>query len=429
MSRGILSYVPTVSALFGDDATILREVDFQLLLIANLVAPLGTALISPLLGSLQGPFGATDATIGLMMTAFTAPAVVVIPLAGATADYYGRKPLLVLGLLLFSVAGISMALTTDYLLVLGLRFCQGLGFAAVTPTIITSIGDLYTGSAEAAGQGFRFAASGFTQTLFPLVGGLLVTIAWQYPLFLYAIGLPIALVLAKYFEEPATEAGNDEPSIREEYVRDLLGLVSQPRVAAILVVRTIPVFLYITFMTYISLLVGQNMGGTPSEAGALVALASVTYAGSATQMGRVSVFFRGRVWLLTAATLFMTAGLVTIAFAQSIGIAALGVLALGLGFGVALSLLRSVVTGFAPTELRGGLVSSAESLGRLSATVAPVVIGVLISTVGDALGGTAALQTTIAGVAVVAGIIGVSSLGIALLAPTVVGKNKPMSCD
>lgn len=419
----------TASTLFGEDASILQEADFQLLLLANIVAPLGTALVSPLLDSLQHPYGASDVTIGLMMTAFTAPAVVVIPLVGVLADYHGRKFLLVLGLFLFSIAGVAMAFTTDFLVILGLRFCQGIGFAAVTPTIITSIGDLYTGSTEATGQGFRFASSGLTQTLFPLIGGLLVVIAWQYPLFLYAIGIPIALILAVYFEEPADNVAVNQSSAREGYIWELLGLVSHPRIAAILVVRTIPVFLYITFMTYISLLVGQNMGGSPGEAGALVALASVAYAGSATQTGRASVLFKGRAWLLIVATIFMTVGLGTTALAPSVTIAALGVLALGLGFGVALSLIRSIVTGFAPTDLRGGLVSLSEAFGRLSATIAPVVVGALIGVVGDSVDGISALQTTIVGVAAMAGLLGLISLVIALVSPSIEDKTDSTVCD
>jgi len=96
-----LGDVPMIQSLFGEKAAVLRDTNFQLLLLANLVAPLGTALISPLLESLQHPYGATDATIGLLMTVFTAPSILMIPVVGVLADRYGRKPFLVVGLFVF----------------------------------------------------------------------------------------------------------------------------------------------------------------------------------------------------------------------------------------------------------------------------------------------------------------------------------------
>jgi len=135
----------SIRRLFGDDAEILRDSDFQLLLAANVLGALGTALVSPTLNSLTGPFGVSAADIGLFMSAFTAPAIVMIPLAGLLADRYGRKKVLIVGLLVFGAAGVTIAFTTEFITGVGLRALQGIGFAGITPVIITSIGDMYEG--------------------------------------------------------------------------------------------------------------------------------------------------------------------------------------------------------------------------------------------------------------------------------------------
>ncbi|WP_323173688.1 MFS transporter [Natrialba sp. PRR66] len=406
-----------IQSLFGEKAAVLRDTNFQFLLLANLVAPLGTALLSPLLESLQQPYGATDATIGLLMTAFTAPAILVIPAVGVLADRYGRKPFLVVGVLIFSLAGTALAVTTDLRIAMFLRFCQGVSFAAVTPVIITSIGDLYTGRAEATGQGLRFSVSGLSQGLFPFIGGVLVGIAWQYPLLLYAIGIPIAIVLAFAFTEPtdpSREAPSDVDRVdRRTYVRELVTTLLRPRVASILVFRMVPILLYITFMTYVSLLVVRSMGGTAGQAGILVALASVTYAVAATQAGRFSSSFDRRILPLAAAQSLMAAGLVIVAFVPTVTLATVGALALGTGFGLSLSLLRSVATGFASTELRGGLVSVFESVGRLSATTAPIAVGFGIELLDGSVPQTESLQLMVGGIGVVGGLVGITCLVVA----------------
>jgi len=84
-----------MQSAFGDNADILRESNFQLLLLATMFLILGTALVSPMLDTLIEPFGASSVNIGLMISFVTAPAIVVIPVAGVLTDRYGRKPVLI----------------------------------------------------------------------------------------------------------------------------------------------------------------------------------------------------------------------------------------------------------------------------------------------------------------------------------------------
>ena len=46
----------TIETLFGEEAGVLRRSRYQLLLLANINAALGTVLVSPLLEALTGPF-------------------------------------------------------------------------------------------------------------------------------------------------------------------------------------------------------------------------------------------------------------------------------------------------------------------------------------------------------------------------------------
>jgi MFS family permease len=257
----------------------------------------------------------------------------------------------------------------------------------------------------------------------------LVGIAWQLPLFLFAIGIPVALVVAVSFDETKTTEMHSEESERWDYLRKLLDLVSQPRVASVLVLRAIPVFIYILYMTYVSILVVRNMNGSPGTAGALVAIGSLAYAVSASQIGRFDVAFERRSWPLAGALVLMGVGLAVLSFAPNVWIGVLCVVFLGLGFGVGLSLIRSVITEFTQTELRGGLVSLGESLGRLAATVAPVIAGLLIGVFKNSMEATRAVQVTIFAITVVASLVGLIALGVARKSPTVRGQNEPVTGD
>jgi len=274
--------VSSLSAVVGSDADVLQERPFQLLILSNMLPPLGTALLSPVLGSLVGPLGTTETDIGLMMSAFTAPAVVMIPITGMIADRYGRRPVILFGLVWFGAAGTAIALTTSFRVALFLRFLQGIGFAALTPIIITSIGDLYAGTKEATAQGLRFTGSGVSQTVFPLAAGVLVGMAWQYPFFLYAIAFPIAAVVYVWFEEPvdpASTSGDSSQGFREQ-LDGLRSLVRQRRAWTMVIVRGTPNVVWLGFLTYNSIVVVELLGGTPAQAGLLAAVASLSYATS-----------------------------------------------------------------------------------------------------------------------------------------------------
>ena len=405
-----------LSSLIGNGAKVLQERPFQLLFLSNILPPLGTALLSPVLGSLVEPLGTTTANVGLVMSAFTAPAIIGIPIVGIAADRFGRRPVIILGLLCFGATGSAIALTTNFRVVLLLRICQGIGFAALTPIIITSIGDLYTGTKEVTAQGLRFTGSGISQTVFPIGAGIIAGAAWQYPFLLYAVAFPVAAIVYLYFEEPArSEAENPNEKSVSYQLQKLRRLVTQRRAWTTVIARGTPNIVWIGFLTYNSILVTDVLGGTTTEAGLLAALGSLSYATAATQAGRVSNHFSNQVYLLVGMHISMAAGLGIVFIAWRLAVALLGVTIMGIGFGLSLSLYRSMITELAPSSSRGGLVSLAESGGRLTSTVTPIMMGTAIAVLTSWLGFAASVRVVGVSIGLLASTIGVIALLLASL--------------
>jgi ACDE family multidrug resistance protein len=416
--------VVSFSSIAGADSGIVRERPFQLLLLINVLPPLGTALLSPVLGSLVEPLGASTANIGLMMSAFTAPSIAVIPIAGVLSDRYGRRPVLLFGLVWFGLTGTAIAFVSTFAAALALRALQGIGFAALTPIIITSLGDLYTGTKEATAQGLRFTGSGLSQTAFPLAAGVLVGMAWQYPFLLYAVAFPIAAVVYVSFEEPLDEGGDGAEAEgsaagAREQIGDMRALVAHRRAWTMVVARGSANVAWFGFLTYNSILVVDVLGGTPAAAGALAAIASLTYALAATQAGRIAALFDDRLYPLVATNLSMGAGLALTFLAPSLAVAAVGVALMGAGFGLVLSIYRSVITALPPADLRGGLVSLGEGSGRAAATATPVVMGVAVAVATRPLGFEAAVRAVGVGTGLLGGGVGIACLLLMSASPPI----------
>jgi len=199
--------VSRLGSLFGEDADVLGNRNFQLLLLGSLCSPLGESAVSPVLDSLSGAYGVDVARVSLFIAAYTAPAIVVIPFVGALSDRYGRRPILAAGLTLLGLAGLALPLTTDFRVALVLRGLQGIGYCGIGPILITTVGDLFGGDREATAQGIRFTAVSIALGGFPLLAGWLAGVSWRAPLFLFAVALPVAGAVLLFMEEP-TERGS-----------------------------------------------------------------------------------------------------------------------------------------------------------------------------------------------------------------------------
>lgn len=403
--------------LFGEHARILRDQDYQLLLYASVVSAMGLVLLSPLLEQLTGAFHISEVQAGLLMTAFVAPAAVVVPFVGSLADRHGRRPVLAASLLLFGSAGTAIVLTTNFELILVLRALQGVGSAGIIPVIITSLGDLYT-DAEPTAQGLRITAVGTSQTVIPLLGGVLVGIAWQLPFLLYSLALPAAVLVYLRFEESLdTRASNTG-----RYIQDLLGLLRQPRVLGTLIALPMPVFIYISYLTYSSFLIVRTLDGSPAQAGILLGLANGAYGTAASQAGRAVDLFENGATPITMAFGAMAGGIIGFSQANGLVVAGLGSVMMALGGGLSSSILLSTLTDLAPERLRAGLVSLSQSALRGGMAVAPLAVGGLITLLEVGMGGDEAIRWAFLVVGVSGAVIG----SIAILLPQLLAP-RPLS--
>lgn len=74
-----------IANLFGTDADIVGDRNLQVLMLADVVTLMGTVVLSPILDSLIAPFGTSAAAVGRLISVFTVPAILGIPVAGGLA--------------------------------------------------------------------------------------------------------------------------------------------------------------------------------------------------------------------------------------------------------------------------------------------------------------------------------------------------------
>ena len=367
--------------LLGSEGNILSDRSLQLLLLANMVYPMGTTMISPILESLILPLSTTPAAIGLLVTAFFVPLMILSPIAGGMADLYGRKPILIIGLLIFGFSGLLMTISTSFLLTFSLRLLQGIGGACILPVVVTSLGDLYTGTASATAQGLRSTSHGVSGAIFPVFSGFLVLVAWNYPFLLYVVPIPVALIIYLFLEEPSTISQGGSANPNRISLRTILqkvpSLLLFPRLSAAILGMFLTSFVFTAYVTYSSLIIVLGISGTAGQAGILVSLFSASSAVAATQSGRIYSYFKHLIYPFSALSVIIGGGLIIVALSQSLLQMAIGASCIGTGFGILFSLNRVLILEFAPEDFRGILISFGETAKGAGATLAPVVMGLI----------------------------------------------------
>lgn len=104
---------------------------------------------------------------------------------GATGDRYGRRRIFVGGLIIFTAASLGCGLSPTVGWLIGARFAQGVGAAALVPASLALIDTGITEKDQGRAVGIWAGMSGVTTALGPFIGGWLVDAAsWRLVFFL-----------------------------------------------------------------------------------------------------------------------------------------------------------------------------------------------------------------------------------------------------
>lgn len=128
---------------------------------------------------------------------------ITIPLYGKFADIFGRKHILIFGIVVFFIGSATSATAWNISSLIIFRGIQGLGAGSIMATVNTIVGDIYTIEERARIQGYLSSIWGISAILGPALGGALAEyLNWRW---IFLINLPIAAAsiyfLSVFFKE------------------------------------------------------------------------------------------------------------------------------------------------------------------------------------------------------------------------------------
>ncbi|MCJ2162975.1 MULTISPECIES: multidrug effflux MFS transporter [unclassified Pseudodesulfovibrio] len=180
----------------------------NLILLALLAAfpPLSTDMYLPAIPALQASWGISFATANLSLVLFMATFSVCLLIHGPLSDRFGRRPVLIYGILLFIAGTILCAVSNSIFTLLVGRCVQAAGAAAASSLALALSKDLYSGPERQKILAYIGVIMALAPMLAPTLGGLMLKFAsWRYIFVVQVLLALIGLYGVYRLEEPLTE--------------------------------------------------------------------------------------------------------------------------------------------------------------------------------------------------------------------------------
>jgi len=160
-------------------------------LLATFLAATESTIIATAMPSVVADLGGLE-LYGWVGALYMLAMTVTIPIHGKLADLWGRKPVILSGIVMFLIGSAACGLAPSMGTLICARVVQGIGAGGVQPIAMTIVGDMFPPRERARIQGVFGAVWGVAAIVGPLLGGLIVrALSWRW---VFYFNIPFGLI-------------------------------------------------------------------------------------------------------------------------------------------------------------------------------------------------------------------------------------------
>lgn len=342
---------------------------------------MSNATITPALPGIEARFADNPHAAVLTRMLITAPSLlvaIVAPFAGGLTDRLGRMKPLLIGMVIYALAGTAGLYLASLEAILASRLVLGLGVATIMTAQSALVGDYFQGPARGRLMGYQLAATNLGGLIFVSVAGMLAVHDARLPFVIYGAAAALLPILSAILPEPprfshGAGKGAAAPQPAEPgwklTVATMTGAAGLTFVIFYAVPTQVPYHL-------------QNEGlEDPRMAGMVMAAMML----AASMVSVISGWVRpwlGRIGTPVAGYLSLAMGFGLMAMGHSLALAMTATALIGTGLGLCMPTFITTCLNVAPAHRRGlvtGLLTSAIFLGQF---LSPLASQPLVARVG-----------------------------------------------
>ncbi len=357
---------------------IAQDKNLYIIIGVTLISIMGGQTVAPILPSLTEVFNVSTREIELVMTLFVLPIGLATPILGVLADRIGIRKVLIPALVLFAIAGASIAFANTFTSVLGLRFLQGLGAAPLDALSLTMIAMLYQGRMLGTAMSINAAVIGISSAIYPLMGGALGSIKWSYPFLLSVLAFPLVMLVIMVLKLPSKPTTAKKESLKV-YLQGTWKSVNNRSVLGLLfAVGTIFMIQFGAFITYVPIFAGVSLGASGFMNGIILCVMSLAVAISAAQLGWLIQRF-SEITLIKTSFILSAVALIMIPFITNPWLLLIPNILFGISLAFALPSSQALLAGLSAQDSRAGFMAVNASVQSLGQALGPILGGLAIA--------------------------------------------------
>jgi MFS transporter, DHA1 family, multidrug resistance protein len=180
-----------------------KKVTLSILLANLFLAFLGIGLVVPVLPTIMNELSINGAVVGYMVAVFAFVQLISSPIAGRWADRYGRKRMIVIGLVIFGLSEFLFGIGKTVEVLFLSRMFGGLSSAFIMPAVTAFIADITTAHERPKALGYMSAAINTGFIIGPGLGGFLAEFSARLPFYVAGfLGVFAAILSFILLKEP-----------------------------------------------------------------------------------------------------------------------------------------------------------------------------------------------------------------------------------
>lgn len=347
-----------------------RRIALAVLFATVFIDLLGFGIVIPFLPLYAQRLQVNAFGVGLILASYSLMQLLCAPLLGGLSDHYGRRPIIMLGLLGSSISYVIYGFAASFALLLISRAVHG-ACAGTVSAAQAYVADTTTEAERAHGMGMIGAAFGLGFVLGPAIGGVLGHSNLRLPAFFAAL-LTLANLIFAAVALPESHLPDRAAKLTwASAAAPLLKLprqLTRHRLSRLFVIAFLGTSAMAAFEATFALMVPGIYGYGPRDIGELLAFAGLLQAFTQGYLLRKIIARQGELRLVRIGMLAFAAGMAPMASMSNRGLLWILLALLSLGYGLASPSIASLISRGTEHHLQGevlGVNQSALSLARI----------------------------------------------------------------
>lgn len=357
----------------------LRDPRLLVLLVAGSLTTMAGGVVAPILPEMIQQLNLDPALAGNLVSLHCLTIALFSPPLGIVADRIGHLRVLIPSLILYALFGVAGAFMHSLIPLLVVRGLLGAASGGIAAAGLGILGNMYEGEARSQALGYATSTLTIMGIAFPLLGGWVGSFHWQWAFGLYGIGLPLAILAARFLPEKSAPKTKADAKDAGSKLRQVLGRPYTLRLLCTLSLVSIAMY---AVVIYAPQYLKQTIDATSVVNGIVLASRAIG-AAIISAFGAKKLAQRlGRPTTVAIGLGLMALTLSTIPILHQLGWILVTAVFFGMGFGLVLPTLYGTLANLAPPDLKSSVLAAGTGAGFLGQFISPILLGPVLASCG-----------------------------------------------